>query len=47
MTSILLHGFVDTPYLKNDLSLLFWIIIAVSVAREHDFDRSKNFHRLH
>ncbi len=27
MTAILLHGLVDTPYFKNDLSLLFWVLI--------------------
>lgn len=32
MTSIVLHGLVDTPYLKNDLSLVFWIIIVASIA---------------
>lgn len=29
MSAILLHGFVDTPYFKNDLSLLFWFLIAL------------------
>ncbi len=44
MTSILLHGLIDTPYLKNDLSLLFWIIVVFSIvtkkqsmARRHDW----------
>lgn len=26
---ILIHGFVDTPFFKNDLALLFWLILAV------------------
>jgi O-antigen ligase len=26
---MLIHGLVDAPYLKNDLSVLFWIIIAI------------------
>lgn len=29
MLAILLHGFVDTPYFKNDLSILFWSIIFI------------------
>lgn len=29
--SILFHGLVDVPYLKNDLSILFWAIIAISL----------------
>lgn len=27
---ILIHGLVDVPYFKNDLSVLFWILLAVS-----------------
>lgn len=26
---ILIHGFFDTPFFKNDLALLFWLIISV------------------
>lgn len=33
IAAILLHGLVDTPYLKNDLSLLFWIIIVLSIVQ--------------
>jgi len=28
MTALILQGFVDTPYFKNDLSLIFWLIFA-------------------
>ena len=31
LTVILIHGLVDVPYFKNDLAMLFWIIIAVIV----------------
>lgn len=31
MITILLHGLVDTPYFKNDLSVLFWIIVAMGI----------------
>lgn len=29
MFVILIHGLVDTPYFKNDLSALFWILLAL------------------
>ena len=29
MGMILLHGLVDVPYFKNDLSVLFWLIFAL------------------
>ncbi len=29
LTVLVVHGLVDVPYFKNDLSFLFWIIIAV------------------
>ena len=29
MTALLIHGLVDVPYFKNDLSILFWVIIGV------------------
>lgn len=31
MTALLIHGIVDVPYLKNDLSLLFWLIIGLQI----------------
>jgi len=37
MIYFLIHGIVDTTYWKNDLSLMFWLIIAVSFV-------SENFH---
>lgn len=41
MVSILIHGLVDTPYWKNDLSCLFWIIIIfVMIIRKDDKERS-------
>jgi len=30
LQTILIHGLVDVPYFKNDLSILFWILIAYS-----------------
>ncbi|MFC1612569.1 O-antigen ligase family protein [Patescibacteria group bacterium] len=29
MAVILIHGLVDVPYFKNDLSILFWIIVSM------------------
>ena len=31
MVALLVHGLVDAPYFKNDLSILFWLTIGVSI----------------
>jgi len=31
MITLLVHGLVDVPYFKNDLSILFWLIIGSSI----------------
>lgn len=31
MIALLVHGIVDVPYFKNDLSVLFWILMGVAV----------------
>lgn len=31
MTALLIHGLVDTPYFKNDLSLLFWFLVMINI----------------
>ncbi|MCL5795741.1 MAG: O-antigen ligase family protein [Patescibacteria group bacterium] len=31
MIAIIIQGFVDSPYWKNDLAIMFWIFIALSV----------------
>ena len=36
--AILVHGFFDTTYFKNDLSMIFWLILALSLIR----DKEKN-----
>ncbi len=33
-TTLLVHGLVDVPYFKNDLSALFWILIGISIIME-------------
>ncbi len=30
ITTILVHGLVDTPYFKNDLAIIFWVVIALA-----------------
>ncbi|MDD2807280.1 MAG: O-antigen ligase family protein [Patescibacteria group bacterium] len=29
MITIIIHGLIDVPYFKNDLAILFWLIIAI------------------
>lgn len=37
MTYMLVHGLVDTTYWKNDLSVIFWLIIALCYTTVHLF----------
>jgi putative inorganic carbon (HCO3(-)) transporter len=32
LVAVVVHGLVDVPYFKNDLSLLFWTVVALSMA---------------
>ncbi len=32
MVCIIMHGLVDVPYFKNDLALLFWVIVGLMIA---------------
>jgi len=34
MVVLLVHGLVDTPYFKNDLSVLFWLIIGLGIIED-------------
>jgi len=34
MIVLLVHGLVDTPYFKNDLSVLFWLIIGLGIIED-------------
>jgi putative inorganic carbon (hco3(-)) transporter len=38
---ILIHGLVDTPYFKNDLAVLFWLIIGLNIVNKKIIE-SKN-----
>lgn len=42
MVILLVHGLVDVPYFKNDLSVIFWLIIAIIVLEEKQL-----FSRIH
>jgi O-Antigen ligase len=39
MVAILVHGLVDVPYFKNDLSLMFWILIAITAIMNGEYAR--------
>jgi O-antigen ligase len=42
LTVLVVHGLVDVPYFKNDLSFLFWIIMALPILLEYeDFYKSQ------
>jgi len=38
MIYVLVHGLTDTTYWKNDLSVVFWLIIALGYIMSHRFD---------
>jgi hypothetical protein len=38
MIYTLIHGLVDTTYWKNDLSLMFWVIVAIAVVSEKNYN---------
>lgn len=40
VVALVLHGLIDIPYLKNDLALVFWMILAVSVSGKLSLDKS-------
>jgi hypothetical protein len=31
MTALIFMGAIDTPYIKNDLSMFFWLLIALMI----------------
>lgn len=36
LSSILIYGLFDTPFFKSDLAMIFWLIIAVIIAANHE-----------
>lgn len=41
MTAILVHGLFDTSYFKNDLSAIFWIILAITFVMSRPNETAK------
>lgn len=41
MTVIIVHGLVDVPYFKNDLSVMFWVLVAMMAILNLEF-KNKN-----
>lgn len=39
MLYILFHGLVDTPYFKNDLAVIFWLLFALGTTQKEIFQR--------
>ncbi len=42
MTVLLVHGLVDVPYFKNDLAILFWVIIGLLIVNMKEKNQSHN-----
>jgi O-antigen ligase len=40
LVAVVVHGLVDVPYFKNDLSLLFWTVVALSMAGQLSVGRA-------
>ena len=36
MSAVLVHGLVDTTYWKNDLSMMFWLLVGLMIVISHD-----------
>ena len=41
MVTLLVHGLVDVPYFKNDLSVLFWLIVLIPFLVERSSKQSQ------
>jgi len=44
LLTIAIHGLVDVPYFKNDLSILTWILLAGFVVTKNSLDRNTKTH---
>jgi len=42
MTTLLVSGLVDSPYIKNDLAVLFWILIALLIISSYENQNLEN-----
>jgi len=41
MLTLLIHGLVDVPYFKNDLAILFWIIVGLLIINKNEIPRNE------
>ena len=41
MITLLIHGLVDVPYFKNDLAILFWVIIGLIIVNNNKISINK------
>lgn len=41
MVTLLIHGLVDVPYFKNDLAILFWVIIGLIIVNNNKISINK------
>jgi len=42
MIVIIIHGLVDAPYFKNDLAMMFWLLVALAGMINLDLKLNKN-----
>ena len=47
MLAILVHGLLDTPYWKNDLAAVFWIVVALGAILNREVHGGKNLSDRH
>lgn len=43
MIVVLVHGLIDTPYFKNDLAILFWLIIGLIIVNKKIIENKNNY----
>lgn len=42
MVALLAYGFLDTPYFKNDLAIIFWVLIGLVVILQNPLQNDEN-----
>jgi len=42
MVVILVHGLVDAPYFKNDLAILWWVVVGMMIKTKSFYDSRRN-----
>jgi len=41
MIVVLTMGLVDSPYIKNDLAIFFWLLPALLIINQYELEKSK------